>query len=86
MLVAEGRGKAHSLVCPYHHWTYGLDGHLVNAPAMEKTCDFDKKSAGLPNFKVEVWEGFIFINFDPDAPPLAPRLTAVTERAEALLR
>ena len=79
MLVAEGAGNARGFVCPYHHWTYGLDGHLVNAPAMEKTCDFDKKSAGLPNFKVEVWEGFIFINFDPDAPPLAPRLTAVTE-------
>jgi phenylpropionate dioxygenase-like ring-hydroxylating dioxygenase large terminal subunit len=79
MLVAEGHGNARGFVCPYHHWTYGLDGHLVNAPAMEKTCDFDKSSAGLPNFKVEVWEGFIFINFDPDAPPLAPRLTAVTE-------
>ncbi|MGA0602905.1 aromatic ring-hydroxylating oxygenase subunit alpha [Caulobacter sp. KR2-114] len=79
MLVAEGHGNARGFVCPYHHWTYGLDGHLVNAPAMEKTCDFDKRSAGLPNFKVEVWEGFIFINFDPDAPPLAPRLTAVTE-------
>jgi phenylpropionate dioxygenase-like ring-hydroxylating dioxygenase large terminal subunit len=77
MLVAEGHGNARGFLCPYHHWTYGLDGRLVNAPAMERTCDFDKKAVGLPNFKVEVWQGFIFINFDASAAPLAPRLKAV---------
>ncbi|HTJ64667.1 MAG TPA: Rieske (2Fe-2S) protein, partial [Alphaproteobacteria bacterium] len=35
MLVAEGKGRVQSLVCPYHHWVYGLDGKLVGAPAME---------------------------------------------------
>ena len=79
MLVAEGSGNVRGFVCPYHHWTYGLDGRLINAPAMEKTCEFDKTRFGLPNFKVEVWLGFIFVNFDPDAPPLAPRLTALSE-------
>jgi phenylpropionate dioxygenase-like ring-hydroxylating dioxygenase large terminal subunit len=79
MLVAEGAGNARGFVCPYHHWTYGLDGALINAPAMEKTCDFDKAAWGLPNFKIELWHGFIFINFDPDAPPLAPRLTAISD-------
>ena len=79
MLVAEGHGNARGFLCPYHHWTYSLDGSLTNAPAMEKTCDFDKSQWGLPNFKVEVWQGFVFINFDLDAPPLAPRLTAVEE-------
>lgn len=79
MLVAEGKGNARGFVCPYHHWVYGLDGKLVNAPAMERTCDFDKKQIRLPEFKVEVWQGFIFINFDQDAAPLAPRLARVTE-------
>lgn len=79
MLVAEGAGNTRGFVCPYHHWTYGLDGHLVNAPAMERTCGFDKKTVGLPNFKVEVWLGFIFVHFDPDAAPLAPRLSALQE-------
>ena len=46
---------------------------------MNKTCEFDRKANGLPNFKVEVWEGFIFINFDQDAAPLAPRLVHVQE-------
>ncbi len=76
MLVAEGCGNARGFLCPYHHWTYGLDGELVNAPAMERTHGFDKRSIRLPQFKVEVWLGFIFINFDERAAPLAPRLTA----------
>lgn len=79
MLVAEGRGEARGFVCPYHHWVYGLDGKLVNAPAMEKTCEFDKKAIRLPQFKVEIWLGFIFINFDQNAAPLAPRLTRVAD-------
>ena len=79
MLVAEGKGNARGFVCPYHHWVYGLDGRLVNAPAMERTCGFDKKSVRLPEFKVESWLGFLFINFDPDAKPLAPRLARVAD-------
>jgi hypothetical protein len=44
---------------------------------MDRTCDFDKKAIKLPSFKVEIWLGFIFINFDQQAAPLAPRLDAV---------
>ncbi len=79
MLVAEGAGNARGFVCPYHHWTYGLDGALITAPAMEKTKGFDRSCFGLPTFRTEVWLGFIFINFDADAPALSPRLTAVEE-------
>lgn len=79
MLVAEGRGNANSFMCPYHHWTYGLDGKLIGAPAMERACDFRRDDVRLPQFKVELWLGFIFINMDPEAAPLAPRLAAVTE-------
>ena len=79
MLVAEGRGNTRGFMCPYHHWVYGLDGKLVNAPAMERTCDFDKNSIALPIFKVETWLGFVFINFDSAAAPLAPRLAKVAE-------
>jgi phenylpropionate dioxygenase-like ring-hydroxylating dioxygenase large terminal subunit len=79
MLVAEGKGNARGFVCPYHHWVYGLDGRLVNAPAMDRTCDFDKKQVRLPEFRVETWLGFLFINFDPAAKPLAPRLAKVAQ-------
>ena len=79
MLVAQGAGNARGFVCPYHHWVYGLDGALVNAPAMERTCEFDKAKVRLPQFKLEVWQGFVFINFDAAAAPLAPRLAAVSQ-------
>lgn len=79
MLVAEGSGNARGFVCPYHHWTYSLEGDLVAAPAMKETCGFDRKDHGLPNFRVELWNGFIFVNMDPEAQPLAPRLTQVTD-------
>ncbi|WP_260927680.1 aromatic ring-hydroxylating oxygenase subunit alpha [Novosphingobium sp. 9] len=77
MLVAEGSGNARGFLCPYHHWSYALDGRLVAAPAMSKTCNFDKAANSLPRFKVELWLGFIFINFDQNAAPLAPRLADV---------
>ncbi len=77
MLVAEGHGNARGFVCPYHHWSYGLDGQLVGAPAMGRTCNFDSKKVSLPTFKLEIWQGFVFINFDKDAAPLGPRLLAV---------
>jgi len=78
MLVAEGAGNTRGFVCPYHHWVYSLTGELVNAPAMDRTCGFDKRAIRLAPFKVEIWQGFIFINFDSDAAPLAPRLAAVS--------
>jgi nitrite reductase/ring-hydroxylating ferredoxin subunit len=82
MLVAEGHGNTRTFLCPYHHWAYALDGQLIGAPAMERACKFDKTQVKLPNFKVELWLGFIFINLDENAAPLAPRLTKVTEVLE----
>jgi len=82
MLVAEGRGSARGFVCPYHHWTYALDGCLLNGPAMNRTRNFDKSKIRLPSLKVEVWLGFVFVNFDADAAPLHPRLQAVESAIE----
>lgn len=79
MLVAEGHGNTNAFLCPYHHWAYSLDGELIGAPAMDQTEGFDKKAFCLPTLQVEIWQGFIFVNFDPLAPPLAPRLVEVTE-------
>lgn len=77
MLVAEGQGNTRAFLCPYHHWAYSLDGELIGAPAMDKTVDFNKKDFCLPTLRVEIWQGFIFVNFDLLAEPLAPRLAEI---------
>lgn len=82
MLVAEGSGNTKAFLCPYHHWSYALDGRLAGAPAMEKTCNFDRKAIHLPEFRLEVWLGFVFVNMDSDAAPLAPRLSAIAHAVE----
>jgi phenylpropionate dioxygenase-like ring-hydroxylating dioxygenase large terminal subunit len=74
MQIADDTGKCGTFTCPYHQWMYGLDGRLLGAPAMERTADFDKKQIGLPRLAVEVWQGFLFVNFDTDAPALGPTL------------
>jgi phenylpropionate dioxygenase-like ring-hydroxylating dioxygenase large terminal subunit len=74
MQVCEGSGNSSTFKCPYHHWIYGDDGRLLGAPAMERTESFEKSDFGLPPLAVEEWLGFVFVNFDTDAEPLAPRL------------
>jgi len=61
--------------CPYHAWSYGLDGALVAAPLMEDVPDFDKADYPLRALRCETWNGFAFVSFDNDAPPLAETLT-----------
>jgi phenylpropionate dioxygenase-like ring-hydroxylating dioxygenase large terminal subunit len=75
MQVCEGEGNASTFKCPYHHWIYGQDGRLLGSPAMERTEGFDKADYGLPALAVELWHGFVFVNFDIDAVPLGPTLT-----------
>lgn len=75
MQVCDGSGNTRTFKCPYHHWTYALDGRLLGAPAMERTEDFDKSDFALPQLAVECWQGFVFVNFDAGAAPLAPTLS-----------
>ena len=73
-LVCEGEGKRASLQCPYHAWTYGLDGSLRAAPRSERVPGFDKESLGLVAVPVDSWGPFVFVNPDPEAEPLAQTL------------
>jgi phenylpropionate dioxygenase-like ring-hydroxylating dioxygenase large terminal subunit len=72
--VAEGKGNRRRFVCPYHAWSYGCDGALLNAPFMQKVEAFDKRKIRLPELRSEIWKGFIFVNLDGQAPPLDVRL------------
>jgi phenylpropionate dioxygenase-like ring-hydroxylating dioxygenase large terminal subunit len=77
--IPETSGNTRNFRCPYHWWVYDLDGHLMAAPEMERRSGgFDRAEWGLPNLRVELWNGFIFCNFDPDASPLGPTLGKLT--------
>ncbi|MEM8813242.1 MAG: aromatic ring-hydroxylating dioxygenase subunit alpha [Pseudomonadota bacterium] len=77
--VALGAGRSRLFVCPYHAWSYGRDGRLVSAPRME-AARVDKARCGLPRHKIEVWMGFVYVNLDGSAEPLAPRLEPLRDR------
>jgi phenylpropionate dioxygenase-like ring-hydroxylating dioxygenase large terminal subunit len=77
MIVVEGTGNARSFPCPYHMWTYGLDGRLAGAPEMQKTPGFDPGRCALPGPRVELWNNMVFVNFDSKAKPLAPRFAGL---------
>ena len=79
-LTQDGeQGNLKSFQCPYHLWTFELNGQLKGAPYMEDNKAFDKSAIALPEFRLEIWSGIIFINFDDDAPPLAPQLAGLNE-------
>ena len=82
-LVCEGEGKRASLQCPYHAWTYGLDGSLRAAPRSERVPGFEKESLGLRPVAVEAWGPFVFANPDPDAAPLGETLGELPELVAA---
>lgn len=75
--VVEGCGNAKALQCPYHLWTYRLDGTLARAPGMEGADGFEPSAVRLPALGVETWQGWVFVNLDADAPPLGPRVTGL---------
>ena len=75
--MLEGRGKVRALSCPYHGWTYNLDGSLRGAPAMTLNEGFCRENYKLPSVRCEEWLGWVFISLDPEAPPVAERLAEV---------
>ncbi len=78
-LLLEGSGNRRSVVCPYHAWTYRLDGRLRAAPGMQAVPGFALEAHGLLPVRMSIWEGCIFLNFDDAAPDLAVHLGDYTE-------
>ncbi|MFD2844996.1 aromatic ring-hydroxylating oxygenase subunit alpha [Paracoccus cavernae] len=72
--LVEGTGNKRVLVCPYHAWTYGLDGQLRGAPFMAETTGFCKENYKLPAIRCEEWKGWIYVTLDNDRPSLASGL------------
>jgi len=79
MRLLQGRGNAKRIVCPYHAWTYSTDGCLQRARHMEHTAGFDPAKYRLPEVRCEVWEGWVYVTLNPEAPSICERLSSLTE-------
>jgi choline monooxygenase len=82
--IACGEGNCATLRCPYHGWTYSLDGRLLSQPEFEGVKDWDRAAVALPEFRMETWGPFVFVNLDPQAPGLPDVLGDIPEKVANL--
>ena len=81
-VVRDGKGNCNrAIVCPFHGWTYNLDGGLKNIPAAETFHGLDKSAHGLVPLDLEVWNGFVFIRFGGTSSSVASILRPVAHKA-----
>ena len=78
-VVPESAGCAKQFRCPYHGWTYGIDGALKGMVEFDGVCNFDRSANGLVPIRFDVWENFLFVNLDGRCMPLQDFLGAVSE-------
>jgi Rieske 2Fe-2S family protein len=80
-LCAEGSGQlAGSIQCPYHAWTYDLDGCLIGAPHMDEVPHFRKSDYPLQGVHAAEWDAHVFLNLDAAPQPLAVQLGPLVEK------
>lgn len=79
-IMEPGEGSCRHLQCPYHNWTFALDGSLFATPMFEESAVFKKADHGLKPIKLESWAGLMWINFDPDSPSLRDHLGDLPQR------
>jgi choline monooxygenase len=79
---AEGCGSRKLFRCGYHGWTYGLDGALLSATEIEGVQGFCPGDFALKPVRTEEWFNLVFVNLDPDAPPLEESLGDLPRQAE----
>lgn len=73
-------GHVARISCPYHSWTYELDGQLIGAPFMKQTPGFDVRSHRLKELRCDTWEGFVYISLDSAAISISERLKPLSEK------
>ena len=81
--LVSGTGNCTAVVCPYHAWTYNLDGSFRNGPNLKAVKGLDRSSIRLTEARVEVFCGFIFVNLDHQAAPMRDWYPGVEEELRA---
>lgn len=75
---SPGCGHTRLFLCPYHHWSFELDGRLKACPEMQQAEGFCRDDVGLKVFRSEVWHGWIFVNLSGDAAPLGEQFAELS--------
>jgi phenylpropionate dioxygenase-like ring-hydroxylating dioxygenase large terminal subunit len=75
-ILTSAEGEARNLRCPYHGWTYSLEGELRGTPDFIGVCDFDRAANGLSPVETAIWENWVFVKLDRDGPTLEDFLGA----------
>jgi len=83
-VMTDPQGQVQHLRCPYHGWTYGLDGALKGITEFDGVCHFDRAQNGLVPIRVETWEKFVFVNLDARAESLEKHLGSLPARVKPL--
>jgi len=76
---SASQGRAKQFRCPFHGWTWSVDGKLAEIPCRWDFPHVRDEDFDLPEARVALWGGFVFVNFDPDAPPLEQYLGVLPE-------
>ena len=72
MTLLQNRGNCGRITCPYHGWTYDIDGRVIGAGYMAgRDPEFDKKGYRLPEIRTEIWQGWIYVTLNNEAPSVA---------------
>ena len=82
--MAEGSGARETIQCPYHAWTYGLDGALRAAPRSDEEPHFPRDELGLCAISVDTWGPFVFANTSRDCEPLSEALGSMPAQVAEL--
>jgi choline monooxygenase len=69
-VMTEAEGTAHHLRCPYHGWTYTLEGQLKGTPDFTGVCNFDRAASGLIPVETAIWQNWVFVKLDAGSPSL----------------
>jgi len=91
LLPEGGEASRQAIVCPYHAWSYALDGSLIAAPGLREVESFDPSAYGLVRLPVERWHGWLFVNADAHGSGFAEHVGALDDlvapyRPELLVR
>lgn len=76
-IIMKGSGNSAKFTCPYHKWTYALDGKLMAAPLMDESTGLDTKACALPSFRTAEWMGYVFVNLDGKAEDFADSVQGI---------